>query len=184
MAHIQHTLIYSTNSYYSVPAAKIIYLHWCSSSSETAILSITVWTTQVCWVSLERKQVEFNHECWDCVCCKTCLMYAGAGSEHLSKGSLLCVLDTEAISKESLRATGLLGAMMVYIIQWAVVYDSHRAEHRYTEVCLDLSAAMSESFREEATHKLALWKGERDYQVGEVRRRLDVEWWSSYLGWV
>lgn len=61
------------------------------------------------------------------------------------------------------------------------MYDSHRAEHRHTEVCLDLCAAMSESFREEATHKLALRKGER---VREVRRRLDVEWWSSYLGWV
>lgn len=57
----------------------------------------------------------------------------------------------------------------------------HKAEHEPSKEGLCLSAATSESFREEVTCKLALEEVRGNCQVWEMRRRLDVQGWSSWL---
>lgn len=57
----------------------------------------------------------------------------------------------------------------------------HKAEHEPSKEGLRLSAATSESFREEVTCKLALEEVRGNCQVGEMRKRLDAQGWSSWL---
>lgn len=149
---------------------KITHLPSCSPWSEADILNILLEPHCCVQVPWKRNMWNYNQEHWDCMYCITCLMYAGAGSEHLSKESFLWMLYAKAISEKRLKTTGLMGGMKVHynVLSPHTSYWTVHIRLSMEEVCPGLYAQWVKaserrwyvSWPSEKVRGLAKWEGD------------------------